>query len=368
MSQTIDVDRIELGDGRAAMVRRAQAPLSTGDGTRLAWFLEGAFGVGDKPDVFVSVAAKGLLEDVARNDFAWAEVDGAIVATAWTMSPADEPRLATLGEVFTAPAFRGHGLAPAVCRALLERFDADGGRLIFLATSNLSAARIYRALGFEPYPRGLMRRVRPADASSAFDETWFASSATTIRPIHWGDVPRIVALYAAPNPWLSAAWMEGIYSASAVIHDRCNSLVKNTWQATRAGAWLGLFNAEGALVGSGPMEPRGNKKEVVAAAVDLFVHPAFAAAAADLLAAMVEEQGCAAGTSCTPSSARPTWKSVRSWSEPAFARRASSPASALDRGCPAGRGRPAARPVGLIRRRSPGRSRPGTLASTGSWP
>ena len=117
----------------------------------LAWFLEGAFGTEDKPDVFVTAAAKGLLEDTARNDFAWAEVDGAMVSTAWTMTPADEPRLATMGEVYTDPDWRGQGLAPAVCGALLERFDAAGGQLMFLGTGNPSAARIYGSLGFVPF-------------------------------------------------------------------------------------------------------------------------------------------------------------------------------------------------------------------------
>src|SRR5439155_20621103 len=111
-------------DDRFASISRARAPLPPEVGPRLAWFLEGAFWTDEKPDLFVSVAAKGLLEDVARNDFAWAEVDGEIASTAWTTTPADEPRLGTLGEVFTDPERRGRRLAGAVCAALLERFDA----------------------------------------------------------------------------------------------------------------------------------------------------------------------------------------------------------------------------------------------------
>ena len=45
-------------------------------------------------------------------------------------------------------------------------------------------------------------------------------------------------LYATPAPWQSVCWMQGLYAAGHVIHDRCNSLVKHTWQATRPGAWL----------------------------------------------------------------------------------------------------------------------------------
>src|SRR3954471_14316745 len=152
------IARLEVGGGVTAIVRRCRAPLPEVQGRVVAWFLEGAFGAEEKPDVFVTPAAKGMLEATARNDFAWAEVNGAVVATAWTMTPADDPRIGTMGEVYTDPAWRGRGLATAVCRSLLERFDEAGGRLMFLGTGNPTAARIYRLLGFEPWPRGLMRR------------------------------------------------------------------------------------------------------------------------------------------------------------------------------------------------------------------
>ena len=282
------VGRVDLERGVVASISRCRAPFPDQIGARFSWFLEGVFEITDKPDLFVTNAAKGLMEDTARNDFAWAEVDGEIVATVWTMTPADEPRLATLGEVYTDPALRRRGLARAVCAALLDRFDGAGGRVIFLGTEPGSPpARIYRRLGFEPYPRGLMRRERPIDG--AFDATWFAPSAVTVRPMTWGDVPRIVQLYATPSPWQSVCWMQGIYAAGHVIHDRCNSLVKHTWQATRPGVWLGMFNREGALVGTGPMEPRGNEKAPVGADVDLFVHPAFVGEAGTLLGTMLAE-------------------------------------------------------------------------------
>jgi GNAT superfamily N-acetyltransferase len=280
---------IRLASGAEASIFRGEAPLPGEAGSRLSWFLEGAFGVDEKPDLYVTAAAKGLFDDVARNHFAWAEVDGRVVSTAWAMTPADDPGIGTLGEVFTEPNWRGQGLAPAVCRSLLEGFDAAGGRLIFLATSSPSAARIYEALGFEPFPRGLMRRDRGGRGARTFDAEWWAESATSIRPIHWGDTPRIVMLYSAPNPWLSACWMQGIYSATYVTHDRCNSLVKHTWVATRPGAWLGLFNERGALVGSGPMQPAGFEKEPLGANVDVFVHPAFVAHGRRLLDAMAAE-------------------------------------------------------------------------------
>ena len=50
-----------------------------------------------------------------------------------------------------------------------------------------------------------------------------------------------------------------------------------------------MVNEAGALVGSGPMEPRGNEKAPVGADVDVFVHPVFHGAAEMLVAAMAEE-------------------------------------------------------------------------------
>ncbi len=279
---------VEVGDGRVATLVRCRAPVPRERGMALTWFLEGAFGAEDKPDMFVTPTAKGMLERTARNDFAWAEVDGDVIATAWMTTPADDPRIGTFGEVFTDPDWRRRGLAQAVCGALLERFDADGGRVLYLGTSDPGAARIYGRLGFVPHPRGLMRRDATDDQGS-LDGEWFTPSPVTIRPLTWGDTPRVVALYAAPNPWLSACWMQGLYSASHVTHDRCNSLMKNTWQATRSGAWLGLVNATGALVGSLPMEPRGNEQAAVGADIDVFIHPAFQHEAPGLLDAMVAE-------------------------------------------------------------------------------
>ena len=159
---------------------------------------------------------------------------------------------------------------------------------MYLGTGNPSAARIYRALGFQAHPRGLMRRSSSGEPAN-FDAEWFGPSEVSVRPMTWGDTPRLVVLYSSPNPWLSICWMQGLYSATHVTNDRCNSLVKNTWQATRPGAWLALVNAQGALVGSGPMEPSGNEKAVRGANMDVFVHPAFQDQAPVLAAAMLDE-------------------------------------------------------------------------------
>src|SRR5215468_6018806 len=110
---------VMLRDKRRARILGARCPMPAEEGAKLAWFLDSAFDTFDKPDLFVAATAKGLFEDRARNDFVWAEVDGQIVSAVWTISPDDDPRIGSLGEVFTEPHSRGLGLARLTCTAIL---------------------------------------------------------------------------------------------------------------------------------------------------------------------------------------------------------------------------------------------------------
>lgn len=279
------LDTITLKSGGSATLFHAQPPVDPAAGAKLGWFLEQIWGDHDKPDLFVVATLKGIYEQTARNDFVWAEVDGAVVSTAWTITPSDDPRVGSLGEVFTVPQMRGQGLASQVMRAILNVFDKRGGRCMFLGTTNPAAERIYLRYGFEPYPERLMRRLTTND--STFDDLWFAGSeAVTTREMVWGDLPRVVALYGHPNDWVSICYPQGLFSSTYVRHGRCNSFFKYTWQATRAteaGVWTGLFNATGALVGACPVYPRGNETHVIGGELDLFVHPSFVSHAPLLL-------------------------------------------------------------------------------------
>jgi ribosomal protein S18 acetylase RimI-like enzyme len=58
--------------------------------------------------------------------------------------------VAELSGVWTAEAVRGRGLARALTGALLGRFFADGGGLVWLAADNERAAGLYAGLGFRP--------------------------------------------------------------------------------------------------------------------------------------------------------------------------------------------------------------------------
>ena len=56
---------------------------------------------------------------------------------------------AELAGVWTAPGHRRRGHAAAVCAALMRRFFAAGGEVVWLAAGGEGSERLYRGLGFE---------------------------------------------------------------------------------------------------------------------------------------------------------------------------------------------------------------------------
>ncbi len=280
---TVQTQLVNLPTGTAKLCR-THPPVEAAVGARLGWFLENVFGGDEKPDVFVIATARGEYEAVSRNEFVWAECDGQIVSAAWTISPVDDLRIGSIGDVFTAEPYRGRGLARFICEELLSAFDGRGGRCMFLATGNPIAERLYRQLGFQTVCGQLMRR-----ASDAFEAEWFHPSPVAIRPLIWGDLPRLIALYASPSEWVGLCMMQGFLSSRYVPYERANSFMKLTWQATRRGLWLGLFNANGALVGSCPVVPIGNEQHVLGGQLDIFLHSAFRSQTATLLTATAQQ-------------------------------------------------------------------------------
>ena len=62
------------------------------------------------------------------------------------------PELGGLGEVATAPEFRGAGIGSRMSARARDDFRAAGGRAIFLCTINPTAARLYGRLGWQKLP------------------------------------------------------------------------------------------------------------------------------------------------------------------------------------------------------------------------
>lgn len=113
-----------------------------------AFAQHGPAGVGDAD---VASLARALAEGRCRigmiNDD-----DGSAVAGATLIGighvPGVRGPVAELSGVWTAEPARGQGLARTVSSALLTRFFADGGGLVWLAAENARVARLYARLGF----------------------------------------------------------------------------------------------------------------------------------------------------------------------------------------------------------------------------
>jgi GNAT superfamily N-acetyltransferase len=264
-------------------------PLSDEDGSRALWFLEGSFGV--ESDIYLGPTMRGLYEDQSRNWFFWTETEGKIVSICWYIQPDDDPSLSCFGEVYTAPEYRGKGLAKELNGFAIEHFEQSGGKLMMLATGNPVAAKLYSSLGFVPHPEGFMRRL--TSGCDGFVEEYFAPGDVTVRPVRYGDMPRVVALLNEPNPWVSACLCAGIYSPNWHRHNRCGSLFAPLWRRTK-GLWMGMYASSGAMVGSVTMESLGSMDSHGHVIADLFVHPAFTSHANSLLRDALEwgrEQG-----------------------------------------------------------------------------
>lgn len=91
------------------------------------------------------------------------ERDGELLACA---QYAREGELVGLYDVFTAPAWRGRGLARRLCAELLQRAAAQGARTGYLQVEaeNLPAQAVYRKLGFSPAYGYHYRALDPAAA------------------------------------------------------------------------------------------------------------------------------------------------------------------------------------------------------------
>ena len=302
--------------GNGFKLAAGRCPLPEADGSRVLWFLDGAFGL--ENDICLGPTMKGLYEDQSRNWFFRAETGGRVVSTCWYVQPEDDPSLGCFGEVYTSPDCRGRGLAKELNRMAIEHFEQSGGKLLMLATGNPVAAKLYESLGFRPYPKGFMRRFTPG--SEGFLEKYFSADEVTIRPVRYGDMARAAVLLNEPNPWVSACLSAGVFSPNWYCHNRCGSLFAPLWRRTK-GLWLGMFTQKGAMVGFVTMESLGAMDAPGHVILDLFVYPAFTGHAGSLLRKALDfgrKQGVASFGACL---AEPDVEKTRIIEQEGFVRR-----------------------------------------------
>ena len=128
------------------MPHRFETPIDEELARELFDFWEDIFGPED-PDIPIGVF---LGEEADHNrHVVLLERDGhTLTGTCGIMTPRADARFAGIGEVATRPDYRGRGIANRLCQQALEEFAENAGEVVFLGTTNPSAARIYHRLGW----------------------------------------------------------------------------------------------------------------------------------------------------------------------------------------------------------------------------
>jgi GNAT superfamily N-acetyltransferase len=121
---------------------------------------------GSSPMEIAAHARRLLASPVPYKGLVWREAAAQVLGCAQVARDGD---LAGLYDVFTAPAWRGRGLATALCATVLRQALQAGARIGYLQVDagNEPALQVYRKLGFvDAY--GYHYRLAPEDEASAY--------------------------------------------------------------------------------------------------------------------------------------------------------------------------------------------------------
>lgn len=129
-------------------------------------------------------------------------IDGRFAGSMSYYTPRDTRDVGVVEFVSTEERFRRRGVASALMSKLIDHFVSQGGRALYLCTTNPVAGHLYERHGFRYHIGDGMRFLSP-DAGD-FDDRWFAAGGeTTIREANWADLARVGVLYNHRDPtWL----------------------------------------------------------------------------------------------------------------------------------------------------------------------
>lgn len=164
------------------------------------------------------------------------------------------PALGGLGEVATAPAFRGRGIATRLCARARDDFRAQGGRALYLGTINPAAARIYHRLGWRNLAgTTVMACTTGDDWPEAFLVDYFRAQGGRPSLVAGTAAARIpmIPLIVMPHDWQVLDANVGLYSTRYAVQHSCMFLYPRFQALTQEGrgAWFGAQAESGALLG-----------------------------------------------------------------------------------------------------------------------
>ncbi len=173
------------------------------------------------------------------------------------------PALGGLGEVATAPAYRGRGIATRLCARARDDFRAQGGRALYLGTINPAAARVYYRLGWRNLAgTTVMACTTGEDSPEAFLVDYFRAQDGRLQIVAGTAAARIpmIPLIVMPHDWQVLDANVGLYSTRYAVQHSCMFLYPRFQALTQEGrgAWFGARAESGALLGLATARLDGN--------------------------------------------------------------------------------------------------------------
>ena len=158
----------QLRDGSTLAIEIAEPPIDRSrDWNRLCWW-----------PLIREEMMEGKLSRWLHAPHFIGHIGGEIAGTMCYYAPEDTRDVGALQFVSTEERFRRRGVGSALVGALIRHFTAQGGRALYLCTSNPVAGHLYESHGFRYHVGDGMRFLAPGAAD--FDRRWFAAGATTI--------------------------------------------------------------------------------------------------------------------------------------------------------------------------------------------
>jgi GNAT superfamily N-acetyltransferase len=236
----------------------------------------------------------GQFADVSHDVFFLGLLDGEIVGSTWYGAPQDTMDLATFGRVITVAEQRRKGISTILCRAALEDFRSRGGWCMHLGTGRTNPARlIYESLGFVHcnYVEngGTVMRAVLRGEEETFEEEYFQPGrATTLRPLHYGDLARAELLYNLPH-WFLKDYSLGVYANTPFEGRFFDIMTGLERQAARGAA---LVTDEGRMTGLAytARTGAGAGAQEHLRVLEFLAHPNYAEQSPDLISAAAS--GC----------------------------------------------------------------------------
>lgn len=222
----------------------------------------------------------------AADHFFAAFCGGRMVATAWYTLSQEDPKLGLIGHIYTWPEHRRRGISTRLVQAAMADFRERGGVVMQLFTSTPYTVPLYERLGFENlyasrvYHETDWAMRYPAGCGDLV-ASWFRPSPCRIRPLVGGDLPQYCLLYNLEYESVLKDWAQSIGLGLEAEFAMLNSLEK---MSKGEGVCLVLEN-EQTIVGIAGLVRASFPHHSHVAAVDFYVHPAFASKTAELVGA-----------------------------------------------------------------------------------